>query len=498
MIRQMSLEELRSDIAEKHMPLETHSARVQAGSVFVILPAALPRGQEYREPGGEQYLAAALANKPFAVVGHPKYLPLAESLGAECFYVCTEDPREALGQLAQSYYGTATRCPRLVGITGTNGKTTETYLLEALYKSLGMKVGVLGTVSYRWPGHEEDAPLTTPSCLLLHSMLAEMYDAGVEIAFMEVSSHALDQDRVAGLNFSGALLTNLTQDHLDYHSDMEEYFASKARLFRPVAGGGVPYDGKVAALNADDPYSRRLLAEKKGFFAFGMEQNPVAGSRHVSGKILSMSPQGLRLAMEFEGQCWELATPLVGSFNVMNLLGAQALGLALGLGPDDFGALASFTGVSGRLERILNTRGLNAFVDYAHTPDALVKAISALRSAGFARIITVFGCGGNRDKTKRPLMGKAVAGLTDIAVLTSDNPRDEDPRSIMDDVLPGLKDCRQVIEEVDRKKALALAAGLLGPEDALLVAGKGHETYQLIQGIKHPFSDQAILKELLS
>lgn len=498
MTRQMSLEELRHEVAERHMPVETHSAKVQAGSIFAMLPAALPRGREYSAPGGEQYLAAALEKKPFAVVGHPKYLALAESMGADCYYVGVEDPREALGVLAQSYYRTDKHCPRLIGITGTNGKTTETYLLEALYKSLGMKVGVLGTVSYRWPGHEEDAPLTTPSCLLLHSMLADMYNAGVEVAFMEVSSHALDQDRVAGLSFSGALLTNITQDHLDYHADMEEYFTSKARLFRTVAKGGVPYDDKVAALNADDPYSRRLLSEKDGLLAYGMEKEPVAGSRHLSGRILSMSPQGSRLAMEFEGKRWELATPLVGSFNVMNLLGAQALGLGLGLAPADFGALSSFTGVSGRLERIAGSRGLNAFVDYAHTPDALVKAISALRSAGFARIITVFGCGGNRDKTKRPLMGKAVAEWTDVAVLTSDNPRNEDPEAIMNDVLPGLQGCRQVITEVDRKKALALAVDLLKPEDALLVAGKGHETYQLIQGIKHPFSDQAILKELLS
>jgi len=213
-----------------------------------------------------------------------------------------------------------------------------------------------------------------------------------------------------------------------------------------------------------------------------------------------MSPQGLRLECRYAGQTWELRSPLVGGFNVMNLLGVQALGLGLGLRPEDFAAVSSFTGVSGRLERIQGvnrSRGPHVFVDYAHTPDALAKAISALRDAGFARVITVFGCGGDRDRTKRPLMGKAVAGLTDIAVLTSDNPRGEDPEAIMADVLPGLAGCSFVVTQPDRRTALAEALALAGPEDALLVAGKGHETYQLIKGIKHPFSDQAILRELM-
>jgi UDP-N-acetylmuramoyl-L-alanyl-D-glutamate--2,6-diaminopimelate ligase len=205
----------------------------------------------------------------------------------------------------------------------------------------------------------------------------------------------------------------------------------------------------------------------------------------------------LHLEFSFVGQKWELTSPLVGGFNVMNLLGVQALGLGLGLRPKDFAALSSFAGVPGRLERIEGTRKLNVFVDYAHTPDALAKAISALRTAGFARVITVFGCGGDRDRSKRPLMGKAVAELTDIAILTSDNPRSEDPEAIMADVLPGLASCPLVITQPDRHAALAEAVALASPKDALLVAGKGHETYQIIKGIRHPFSDQAILRELM-
>lgn len=495
MIVPVSLEELYRRVKERRLPVATHSGKVTEGGVFVVLPAA---ARDASAPGGEVHLEKALAARPGSVVCHPRHVPLLQSLGASCPVAVTEGARSALGLLAAALYGTESLSPKLVGITGTNGKTTETYLLEALYRSLGRKVGVVGTVSYRWPGHEEDAPLTTPDCLALHSMLARMREAGTDIVFMEVSSHALEQERVAGLDFSAALLTNVTQDHLDYHKDMEDYLAAKLRLFLKVEEGGVPRNDKVCVINADDARARGVLERVKNGIGFGLTEGPVPGSRHLAGKILSLNPQGIRLSMEFEGRRWELASPLVGAFNAMNLLGAQAMGLALGLEPKDFAALSDFPGVSGRLERVPNAAGLNVFVDYAHTPDALVKAISALRAAGFARVVTVFGCGGNRDRGKRPLMGRAVAGLTDVAVLTSDNPRDEEPEAIMADVLPGLAGCPEVVTEPDRRAALAAATRLIGPEDALLVAGKGHETYQLVRGVKHPFSDQAILREILA
>ena len=498
MTPRLSFDELRARVARERLPVAVHSGEVSQGGVFVIMPPSVARGREDGQPGGEVHLRQALEARPAVVLCHPAHLPLLEEFGADCAVTATENVRAALGLLAQSYYGTDTACPKVVGITGTNGKTTESYLLEALFQALGRKVGVVGTVSYRWPGHEEDAPLTTPGCMALHAMLARMHAAGTDIAFMEVSSHALDQERVAGINFSGALLTNVTQDHLDYHRTMDEYFAAKRRLFLPEAEGGAPFDHKAWAVNADDSYGRRILALKEGGVGYGLTEAPVPGSRHLRGEILSLSPGGVELAMNFEGQRWELRSPLVGGFNVMNLLGAQALGLAMGLRPADFAALSSFTGVSGRLERVNGKAGLNVFVDYAHTPDALIKAISALRAAGFARVVTLFGCGGNRDRTKRPLMGEAVASLSDVAVLTSDNPRNEDPEAIIADVMPGLARCPKVVVEPDRRKALALAVDLLAPDDALLVAGKGHETYQLIKGVKHPFSDQAILREYLS
>ncbi|MDL2266488.1 UDP-N-acetylmuramoyl-L-alanyl-D-glutamate--2,6-diaminopimelate ligase [Desulfovibrio sp. OttesenSCG-928-G15] len=484
-------------VTQEHIPVKIHSGEVQQGDVFVLMPAAVPRGKEMSVPGGERFLEDALSRNPGVVVCHEAHLPLLESLNASCAVTVVDNVRSSLGVLARKYYGTDRHCPKVIGITGTNGKTTETYLLEALFNTLGKKTGVIGTVSYRWPGHEEDAPLTTPGCLVLHDMLSRMAAAGAEYAFMEVSSHALDQERVAGIAFDAALMTNLTQDHLDYHSDMEEYFHSKELLFKSVCEGGVPNDGKVAVLNADDPFCRRILQKLPGSIGFGLEQAPVPGTRHLAGKILSLTPKGITLALSFEGRQWELASPLVGSFNALNLLGALAIGLGLGMTPDALDALSQFTGVSGRLERVHGNRGLNVFVDYAHTPDALVKAISALRDAGFARIITVFGCGGNRDKSKRPLMGKAVSSLTDIAVVTSDNPRDEDPVAIMDDIMPAMDACAEVHADPDRRAALRKAVELAGPDDAVLVAGKGHENYQIIKGVKHPFSDQEILRELM-
>ena len=235
MTPRLSFDELRARVARERLPVAVHSGEVSQGGVFVIMPPSVARGREDGQPGGEVHLRQALEARPAVVLCHPAHLPLLEEFGADCAVTATENVRAALGLLAQSYYGTDTACPKVVGITGTNGKTTESYLLEALFQALGRKVGVVGTVSYRWPGHEEDAPLTTPGCMALHAMLARMHAAGTDIAFMEVSSHALDQERVAGINFSGALLTNVTQDHLDYHRTMDEYFAAKRRLFLPEA-----------------------------------------------------------------------------------------------------------------------------------------------------------------------------------------------------------------------------------------------------------------------
>jgi UDP-N-acetylmuramoyl-L-alanyl-D-glutamate--2,6-diaminopimelate ligase len=472
------LETVRGGKAE----IRTDSRRVRQGDVFAALRGSTGNGADF--------IPQALRAGASAIVCEPDAAAAAGQGSADV--IVQENMREALSLLAQARYRTETLPFPVFGVTGTNGKTTVTFLLEHLFVHRNKKTGVLGTINYRWPGHEQTAPLTTPDAPELHRMLAAMREAGVEAAVMEVSSHALTQQRIGGVRFAGAIFTNLTQDHLDYHKDMESYYTAKSELFLHL-----PDEGKICAVNADDPYGRRLLASCRNGTGFGLESE-IPDRPFLSGRLLSSDRNGLHLKMRFSGAEWELRSPLAGAHNASNLLAAQALCLGLGMPPDAFACLERFTGVPGRLERIENPRGLHAFVDYAHTPDALANVLRALRAAGFARLITVFGCGGDRDRAKRPRMGEAAAEYSDVAVLTSDNPRTEDPSAIMADVLPGLAGARRVIQEPDRRKATELALGMLGPEDALLVAGKGHEEYQIIGTERRPYSDRQVIRELLS
>jgi len=454
--------------------VQTDSRAVKPGEVFALMPSA---GEH-----SDAYLADALAHGAgWVLAGQNASVPgdMAAAL------VRVDDVPEALGQLAEAHFRTREQAMQIVAVTGTNGKTTVAYLLEGLLAACGRTVGVLGTVSYRWPGESIPAPLTTPGCWRLHELLSRMSRAGVDTVVMETSSHALHQKRVAGLEFDAAVLTNLTQDHLDYHHDFESYYQAKKLLFAHY-----PRPDKFRAANADDPYGLRLLREIPEAVGFSLKGEKGPGNLMLQGQLVEKSSRGLVLRMTFENHCWELRSGLVGAHNASNLLAAQAIGLGLGFGPEEMHALGPFTGVPGRLERVHNDHGLDIFVDYAHTPDALINVQRALRDAGFRRLLTVFGCGGDRDRTKRPLMGRAVAENSDVAVLTSDNPRHEDPLAIMADVRPGLKDAAaEVHEEPDRYKALCLAIGLMRPGDGLLVAGKGHEAYQQIGDVRHPFSD---------
>jgi len=472
------LEELRT----QRLEIRIDSRRVARGDVFAAL-----RGTKH---DAAAFIPQALEAGASVIVCGAEAADRVRSSAAR-LVVHQGDERAALRQMAQARYHTETLPFPVLGVTGTNGKTTTAFLLEHLFASRGKKSGLLGTVEYRWPGFRCPAPLTTPDILELHRMLDAMRQAGVEAAVMEVSSHALVQQRVGGVNFAGAIFTNLTQDHLDYHPDMESYYTAKAGLFLEL-----PDPGKACVVNADDPYGLRLLQACNNGIGFGLTGTR-AGRAHLAGEILSSGRDGLHLRMDFEGARWELRSPLVGAFNALNLLGAQALWLGMGFPREELTCLEAFKGVPGRLERIENPSGLHIFVDYAHTPDALVNVLQALRAAGFARIVAVFGCGGDRDRTKRPLMGAAAAKYADVAVLTSDNPRGEDPEAIMRDVLPGLKEARQLVREADRREATRQALGLIGPNDALLVAGKGHEDYQIIGGTRHPYSDQQVIRELL-
>lgn len=454
------------------------SRKVGKGDIFVGLPGSRANGTAFIADATERGAAWIVC-------------PKDHSEPADSRIITVEDPAAALWQLAAARWRTESLPLKIYGITGTNGKTTCAWLLEQLFNSLGQKTGLLGTIEYHWPGYRKAASLTTPDALELHSMLAAMAAAGVESVIMEVSSHALAQQRVGGIPFAGAIFTNLTQDHLDYHNGMEGYFRAKASLFLQL-----PLENKFMAINGDDRYGRRLLELQPQALSFGLHKG-MPRQDHLWGTLLSLAPDGMRLKMAHGRNEWELHTPLIGAFNASNLLAVQALGLKMGLDPSTFRVFEGFRGVPGRLERVENSAGQHVFVDYAHTPDALINVLKTLRGVGFKRIITVFGCGGNRDRDKRPLMGKAVAENSDVAILTSDNPRLEDPEAIMRDVKPGLARAKRAICEVDRRAATEKALSILEPGDALLIAGKGHEDYQIIGAEKRHYSDQEVVREIL-
>ena len=462
--------------------VRTHSRHVRPGEVFVAMPG--------RNADGNEYVPEALnRGAAFVVARNDAHWPNT----ARAKLILHPNPRAALGELAAAYFQTHSHAMTLIGVTGTNGKTTVSYMLEHLLSAVGRKVGVLGTVNYRWPGFFLEAPpLTTPDCWQIHDLLSNMAASGVDTVIMEVSSHALDQDRVAGLEFNMAVITNVTQDHLDYHGNMDAYFKAKSRLFHHL-----PFEDKIGVINWDDPYCRIILSKYAPAVGFGLTYPNLGEGPGLVGSVLSCTGKGLRLSMAFGDQRWELSSPLVGRHNASNLLAAQAAGLALGLKPKKLLALKDFKGVPGRLERVENARGLDVFVDYAHTPDALENVLSALKELDFKRILVVFGCGGNRDKSKRPLMGEAVCRYADVAVLTSDNPRDEDPKAIMAQVRPGLSGCSRVMEEPDRRLAVKMAVDAMQKGDVLLIAGKGHESCQEIRGRKFLFSDVKVAREIL-
>lgn len=473
------------ELAREGLMVRTDSRAVQPGECFVAMPGVAVRGIDFIPMAmdkGARYIVAPEDARDLVA-------PVAEEDVVVCY---VENTARALGELARAHFGTDCMDMKLVAITGTNGKTTTSYIIEHLLSEAGRKVGVLGTVTYRWPGFSVDAKLTTPDCWMLHELLANMHKADVDAVVMEVSSHALDQYRVAGLDFDVAVISNLTQDHLDYHGDMETYFRAKAKLFNEY-----PSEDKCCVINYDDPYCRRLLDQCENAVAYGLGDPGAADSQSLQGRILSCTGKGLHLECGFKGKTWQVESPLIGQHNAMNLLAAQAVGLCLGLNCKDMRSLNDFAGVPGRLERVPNDRGLHVFVDYAHTPDALINVQKTLKELDFDRLITVFGCGGDRDRAKRPLMARAVARYADVAVLTSDNPRTEKPEAIMDDARPGLKDCVMMLENPDRQTAINMAIREMNENDVVLVAGKGHEDYQVMGDVTLHFSDtEAVLKAM--
>jgi UDP-N-acetylmuramoyl-L-alanyl-D-glutamate--2,6-diaminopimelate ligase len=471
------------------MPAEVHgltddSRRVMAGGCFVAV-----RGLHV---DGHRFIPQAVERGARAIVAEPPD-PLP---GREVGRILVPDTRWALPRLADAYFGHPSQALTVVGVTGTNGKTTTTYLVEALLRARGLETGVIGTIRYVIRGQAREASQTTPDALELQALLAEMVAAGVGGVAMEVSSHALEQRRVDGVAFDVAIFTNLTQDHLDFHGTMERYAEAKRRLFSELLhAGGKP--GATAVLNADDPVGARWAAELPGrVLTFGLGPGrAVRARRHES------SLDGVTLEAETPAGPVRLASPLIGEHNVMNLLGAVATGIALGLAPEAIAtALAGVTAVPGRFERVDAGQDFLVVVDYAHTPDALRRVLETARRLTPGRLGVVFGAGGDRDRGKRPLMGRIAAELADRAWLTSDNPRTEDPAAIIREIAAGVVPPPPggYTTDPDRREAIreALSWGRAG--DTVVIAGKGHETYQIIAGHSLPFDDRLVAHEILT
>jgi UDP-N-acetylmuramyl-tripeptide synthetase len=481
---------------------------VQPGGLFVAI-----KGQS---ADGHDFIGQALKNGAVAVVvqKEPGQFSISEA-GSETrnknqIIMQVRDTRVALADLAACFYDNPTEHMCLIGITGTNGKTTVAYLIESILSTAGFKVGVIGTINYRYAGKTFPNPMTTPESLDLQKILSDMRQAGVTHAVMEASSHAMDLYRIKGCRFDIAVFTNLSQDHLDYHGDMQSYWSSKKRLFTEYLVEGSKKESAVAVINCDDPRGRELAE----ILSVKIIKTGSAPACQIMAETSRYELVGTSGRVSTPRGSFDFKTPLVGIHNVENILSASGAAAVLDLAPDTIRTgIEALAAIPGRLESIENSCGRYVYVDYAHTPHALENAVSALKAIAPARIICVFGCGGDRDRAKRPLMGKIVARLCDLAVVTSDNPRSEDPAAIIDQILPGIDRAQGVhytasdlksgfvkkgyTVEPDRRRAIELAISVSRPDDAVLIAGKGHETYQIIGKKTIDFDDRQEARKAL-
>ena len=405
--------------------------------------------------------------------------------------------QEALDVITPYFYDYPARSMRVIGITGTNGKTTTSYLLRAILRHAGKRVGLVGTIQVMMEDEVFPTANTTPDVIVMQQLLAEMRTRGMDVVVMEVSSHALDQGRVAGIEFDTAVFTNLTQDHLDYHKTMENYARAKARLFDLVSQQGTK-SGKTAVLNADDGASATMRAHTRcPIISYGVEQSADLAARDVH-----LAQDGMELTLVHEGApLGHLHIGITGLFNVSNVLAATGSALAEKISAEDIvSALRAFTGVPGRFELVRAGQDFSVIVDYAHTPDGMENVLRTARAVTVGRIIAVFGCGGDRDRTKRPIMGRMAAELADVVVLTSDNPRTENPAAILDEVETGVLPVigtKPYEKLVDRRTAIFHAVQTARAGDTVVILGKGHETYQILKDKTIHFDDRETAREAI-
>ncbi|MBR4046994.1 MAG: UDP-N-acetylmuramoyl-L-alanyl-D-glutamate--2,6-diaminopimelate ligase [Bacteroides sp.] len=452
------------------------SRQVREGDLFMAM-----RGTQ---TDGHAYIASAIEKGAVAVLCED----LPEQLNDGVTYIQVKESEDAVGKLATAFYGDPTSKMKLVGVTGTNGKTTIATLLYNTFRYFGYKVGLVSTVCNYIDDEAVPTEHTTPDPITLNRLLGKMADSGCKYAFMEVSSHSIDQKRISGLKFAGGIFTNLTRDHLDYHKTVDNYLRAKKKFFDDM-----PKDA-FCLTNLDDKNGMVMVQNTRAkVFTYSLRS-----LSDFKGKLLESHFEGMIL--EFNNR--ELSVQFIGKFNASNLLAVFGAAVLLGKKEEDvLVALSTLKPVSGRFETVRSPQGFTAIVDYAHTPDALVNVLNAIHGVveGKGQIITVCGAGGNRDKGKRPLMAKEAAKLSDRVIITSDNPRFEEPQEIINDMLAGLdkEDMRKTLSIVDRREAIKTACMLAQPGDVILVAGKGHENYQDVKGVKHHFDDKEVLSEFI-
>ncbi len=461
------------------------SRKIEQSDCFVAFKGTTSDGHNFVQTAINQ-------GAKVVVLQDDNVLPDALCMHTGVVKVVVPDSRKALAIISSNYFGNPSKKLKLVGITGTNGKTTTSHLIKSILEAAGEKVGLIGTIEYRIGDKIIPATHTTPESLELNELFALMVQSGCTSVSMEVSSHALDQSRVYGLDFDLAIFTNLTQDHLDYHKTMENYFNAKKILFTELKPSG------YSIINIDNRWGDKLWESIKG-------------NRYSYGITSSADMQVIDLKLGIEGSTFQvrngvgtfaLSTPLIGRFNIYNSLASYTAGVALGI-PRELiiSGINKLKNVRGRFERITSPAGWTAIVDYAHTPDALENCLKTIHDIlpknNRGRIITVFGAGGDRDKTKRPLMGHIAGDYSDIVIVTSDNPRTEKPEDIIDDIMRGVMRRASVLREVDRRTAIENAIKCARSGDVILIAGKGHEDYQIIGKEKRHFSDREIVESLI-
>lgn len=476
LIKVLDKPEIKGNVSVEISGIQSDSRKVESGCLFVAV-----RGTAV---DGHKFVASAIEKGAVTIVCEE----IPEGLEDKCTFVLVKDSAVALGKLIAQWYDNPSDKLILVGVTGTNGKTTIATLLYNMFRKMGHKVGLISTVCNYIDAEAVPTEHTTPDPLTLHALMARMVDAGCEYAFMEVSSHAIDQKRISGLSFNGGIFTNLTRDHLDYHKTVENYLKAKKKFFDDLPASA------FALTNLDDKSGMVMLQNTKAKkLTYSLRT-----LADFKGKILESHFDGTELLINNR----EVSVQFVGRFNAYNLLAVYGAAVALGKEPEEILiTLSTLHSVAGRFETIRSPKGFTVIVDYAHTPDALTNVLNGIHEVldGNGKVITVVGCGGNRDKGKRPMMAKEAVRLSDQVILTSDNPRFEEPDSIIEDMVAGLStaDMDKTLCITDRKQAIKTAITLAQKGDVVLVAGKGHEDYQEVKGIKHHFDDRETVRLLI-